>query len=134
VRAKLKRLVPVKDTWTLDCFFTDNIEGDWAFHLPQFLTFNELLCNGTQEVISYYYEKLSGRKPDKSSRIKLTVSTKDSPDCTTRNLWLYEDPLWTGANYYIDQETKKDVWLCPYLPFLFGGAPQFLFITIKVVS
>lgn len=116
----------------MTCFY--NPSGDWGFNLPQFLTFNELLCNGTEKVISYYYEKLSGRKPTTQSRIKLTVSTKELPDTTCRSLWLYEDPLWTGSNYYIDQETRQDIWLCPYLPFLFGNVPQFLFINIKVVS
>jgi hypothetical protein len=114
----------------LDCFFTDNDIQEWAFHIPKYLTFNEALTYGTQEVISHYYEQITGRKPDKKSRIQLTVSSKEIQDSTTALMWMYEDPLWEGANYFVDQHTRKDVWLCPYLPLLFGEAPKFLWVNV----
>ena len=129
VQLFVKDLVPSKHTWTLNC--TKDKSGVWVFSLPQFLTFNESLCNGTEEALDYHYKQLGGTLTT-GSKLKLTVTDIEPDDYTPQCLHLYEDPLWTEANYYLDKVSDKDIWLCPYLQVLFKSVPEHLWLTISI--
>lgn len=127
----VKTLVTVKDTWQLELMYNDK-QKVWYFNLPQYLTFNEWLCNGTEVVVSYYYEKLTGKFPDKNSKMKMLVSSKQLEKFTTKVSYLYDDPYSTESSVYLDSQSfpdlEADVWLCPYLQLLFGEKPETLWL------
>lgn len=129
VQSMVKSMVPTKDTWTLE--LTKDSSGVWVFSLPQFLTFNESLCNGTEQVVDYWFEQLSGYTPVIKSKMTMTVSSVPSPGFHTSLTWMYEDPLWDGSNYYFDTGSSMDVWLCPYVQVLFKGVPSTLYVTFS---
>jgi hypothetical protein len=128
VQDVVKSMVPDKVTWTLDC--TKDSSGVWVFSLPQFLTFNESLCNGTEKVMDYWYTQLSGKEPVTGSKLKVVVSKVEQLNWTTKVNWLYEDPLWTESNYYYDTKSNMDLWLCPYVQVLFKEVPESMWLTL----
>ena len=129
VQNGVKALVPDKQSWKLDCY--KHKSGVWTFSLPQFLTFNESLCNGTEDVIDYHFTEFTGYKPSVGEKLTLIVSkTKPSDDeIYTVCLHMYEDPMSPESNIYYNSESDMDVWLCPYLQVLFKGVPSHLYIT-----
>ena len=129
VQNVVKSMVPNKDTWMLK--MTKDPSGVWVFSLPQFMTFNESMCNGTELVMDHWFEQVSGYPPVIGSTMNLTVTKKDpmgSP-FDTKLMWMYEDPNWEGSNFYMDTGTGMDVWLCPYVQVLFKEVPQSLWCT-----
>ena len=128
VQDMIKSMVPDQDSWTLK--MTKDKSGVWVFSLPQFLTFNESMCNGTELVMDVWYEKKTGNKPITGSKMSLTVSKQNpmgSP-FDTKLVWMYEDPHWMESNFYMDKTTGMDVWLCPYCQVLFKQVPQSLWV------
>jgi hypothetical protein len=125
----VKSMVPDKDSWTLH--MKKDPSGVWVFSLPQFLTFNESMCNGTEKVMDYWFEQKTGYLPVNGSTMSLTVTKKNpmgSP-FDTKLTWMYEDPSWPGSNYYMDTMSGMDVWLCPYVQVLFKGVPESMWCT-----
>jgi hypothetical protein len=129
VQEQVKKLVPDKDTWTLNV--SKDKTGVWVFSLPQFMTFNESFCNGTELVFDHWYEKVTGKQPVTGSKMVVSVSKVMPTDFNTKLLWLYEDPLSTQSNFYLDKGSGMDVWLCPYLQVLFKEVPEHLWVTFK---
>ena len=127
----MKALVPDQDSWTLECH--KHQSGVWTFSLPQFLTFDESLCNGTEDVIDWHFTNFTGYKPAVGEKLTLTVSTKEpsSDEIFTKCLHMYEDPMSPESNIYYNSESDMDVWLCPYLQVLFKGVPTHLYITFE---
>jgi hypothetical protein len=127
----VKKLVKVSDTWQIDLQYNEK-QKVWYFNLPQYLTFNEWLCNGTEVVVSYYYKKLTGKFPDKNSKMSMVVSSKQLQEFTTKVTFLYDDPYNTDSSVYLDSQSypdlTTDVWLCPYLQLLFGEKPEKLWL------
>jgi hypothetical protein len=128
VQDKVKSLVPNKDSWTLNC--SKDSSGVWVFSLPQFLTLNESLCNGTELVMDYWYQQLSGKEPVKGDKLKVVVSKVQPKEYTTKVVWMYSDPYWTESNYYYDKGSDMDLWLCPYVQVLFKEVPQSMWLTL----
>ena len=127
IQDKIKSFVPNKDTWTLD--MSKDKSGVWVFSIPQFLTFKESMCNGTELVMDHWYEKVMGYTPVIGSKMKVTVTKVKPESFTTKIIWMYEDPNWSGSNYYYDNGSGMDVWLCPYVQVLFKGVPESLWVT-----
>ncbi len=128
VQESIKQTVPDKDTWTLH--LTKQATGDWVFSLPQFLTFNEALTNGTEKSLDIHYINLTGNVPIGGEKMTLTVSSKEIKDPTTTLLHWQSDPMWIDANIYVDTVTDVDCWLCPYLQVLFKHVPDKLWFDI----
>ena len=122
----VKSMVPNKDTWMLK--MKKDPSGVWVFSLPQFMTFNESMCNGTELVMDHWFEQVSGYQPVIGSTMNVTVTKKDpmGTPFDTKMMWMYEDPGWPGSNIYMDTGTGMDVWLCPYVQVLFKEVPQSL--------
>lgn len=129
VHDAVKAMVPDKDTWTLNCKkFADST---WKFSIPQFLTFNESFCGGTEKVIDYWVKSITGEVPTTGDKATITCSSKKIPDATCALIYLYDDPSWTEASIYMDPKADMDAWLCPYLQVLFKGKPEKLWIKIE---
>jgi hypothetical protein len=122
------QLIPKQDSWTLECY--KDKSGIWSFDLPEFLTFKESLCNGTEKDLDYWFEQLTGYQPLTGEMLLLEISKKPLNDYTTTCSWLSEDIFWTESNYYIDDLSGKKLWLCPYLQSLFKEIPSTLWFKI----
>jgi hypothetical protein len=129
VQEQVKKLVPDQDTWTLK--MSKDKSGVWVFSLPQFFTFNESMCNGTEKVMDYWFEKKFGSVPVTGSKMNVTVSKVKPSTFDTKIIWMYEDPLWQKSNFYYDNGSGMDVWLCPYVQVLFKGVPESMWITFE---
>ena len=129
IQDQVKKLVPDKDSWTLDMTKTNS--GVWVFSLPQFLTFNESMCNGTENVMDYWFEKKTGYTPVIGSKMKVSVSKVKPNSFDTKLLWMYEDPLSPTSNFYLDKDSGMDVWLCPYVQVLFKEVPDGLWCSFS---
>jgi hypothetical protein len=132
VQEQVKKLVPDQDTWTLK--MSKDKSGVWVFSLPQFLTFNESMCNGTEKVMDYWFEKIIGYTPVIGSKMNVTVSKVKPDSFDTKIIWMYEDPLWPGSNIYLDKGSGMDVWLCPYVQVLFKGVPEGMWISFDPIE
>lgn len=132
VQNTIKRLVPDQNAWTLNITKTDRLS--WVFSLPRFLTFNEALTNGTELVLDYHFEQLTGRKPQSEDTMIMTVSKVELADYTTKCLHWAPDDNWAESNWYIDHGSQLDVWLCPYLQVLFKEVPKELWIKLIPTS
>jgi len=121
--------VIAQDTWTL--VVHKNITGSWVFSLPQFLTFNEALTNGTEKSLDVHYKNLTSFEPIEGNTMTLTVSSKELKDATTKLLHWQSDVMWTDANWFVDTVTDIDCWLCPYVQVLFKEVPETLWIHLS---
>ena len=131
-QAAIQATIPHKDSWTLDCY--RNTLGAWEFSLPQYLTFNELLCHGTEKALDWHFIKLTQQMPKLDSHIKLTCYNGDlvvPEEYTTKLAWLYEDPFMGDSNFYYDTVAGMDCWLCPYLQTLFKSVPITLYLQME---
>ena len=122
-------LIPQQDTWTLECFKSK--DGIWHFDIPEFLTYQESLTNGTELSLDYWFEELSGCSPITGEKITLTISQKPMDDYTTTCSHSHQDPTWTESNYYFDNGSGILIWLCPYLQSLYKCIPQKLWLKIE---
>jgi hypothetical protein len=121
-----------------------NSDDTWGFDLPYLLTFNEKFVNGTEKCFDWWYEQLSGKSPDVSSKLEVVVSSKELPNPTTTLTFVGDDDFekfFTSdlkssdlPSYYLDQGSGHCVWLCQYLQFLFQEKPQKLYMTMDVKS
>jgi hypothetical protein len=127
IQEKIKDMVPDQESWSLK--MTKDKSGVWVFSLPQFMTFNESMCNGTEKVMDYWFEKKIGYTPVIGSKMTVTVSKVKPDSFDTKIIWMYEDPMSPQSNYYYDNGSGMDVWLCPYVQVLFKGVPEGLWIT-----
>ena len=128
IHTYIKSIVPHKDTWTLDCKKHD--DGTWKFSLPQFLTFKESFCGGTEKVIDHWVTSITGAAPETGDKATVTCSSKKIKDATCTLIYLYDDPGWPEASIYMDPKADMDAWLCPYLQVLFKGKPEKMWVTI----
>jgi hypothetical protein len=128
------------DSWTFLCY--RNTDETWGFDIPYLLTFNEKFINGTEKNLDVHYEQLSGIKPDSNSRMYLTVSSKEIPDCTTTCTFVGDDEFEQSFDptkesmqlptYYLDNKTGHVIWLCQYMQFLFKCKPQTLYLKLGI--
>ena len=131
-------MVPDKNEWTL--IITKTIYGDWEFSLPEFLTFNESLCNGTEVSLDAHYLEQTGDQAQPGDKMSLTAINGDNipvmtpTEVTTTLKWLYADEMESDSNFYLDTHTGCTCWLCPYLQVLFKGVPQTLYLQLEVIK
>lgn len=132
VKSEVKLTVPNKDTWTLDVTKDGTY---WQFDLPEFLTWKELFCGGTELVLDYFYKVLTGgATPKDGSYLKVTVSSKPLEGQTTKCVFLYPDVKQPESSYYLDTTTGLDLWLCPYLQVLFKCVPETLYLKLETTD
>ena len=129
LRDRIADLVPKRDTWTLHV--RKDASGVWTFSLPQFLIVRESLSGGSDVALDEHYRRIHGVDPKTGDRMTLVVSTSPLENTTTEVVWMYEDPLWTDANWYRDTVAQVDCWLCPVNQVLLGGVPETIYLQIS---
>ena len=124
-------LIPFQPFWELQLYQTGNY---WAFDLPEYGVYEELLCGGTEEVIHAYFLHLQGRHPKDGETFKCRlyngnyvtperfITTLRDPTPDTRN---------PDSTYYVDTVTEKDVWFCPFLLTLWDTPPSIIYVDFK---
>lgn len=129
VQKAIAILVPKKSKWTLHC---KKHEFDvWTFSLPQFLTYEESLCNGTELVMDKWFEELTGEEPKVGSKMSVTVSSKPLENYTTLIEFKEVDVHWMDSSLYRDTKLNMSIWLCPYLQVLFKERPKKMWVVFK---
>ena len=136
IQAAIKPLTKMKSSWTMPCYKSEG--KDWKMNIPMLLTWGETLTGGTEKALDWWYESLSGEKPEAGSTIKLTLSKTPTPSYTTK---LILEPTemhscWTDGDdsYWWEPISKTTCWLCPYLPWLMGGIPKKLYVTMELAK
>lgn len=81
--------------------------------------------NGTEEVIDFYFQNLTGKPPVPGDRMKFTLDTEYFPEATT---FLSLQETDENGSVYMDERTEMQVWLCPWLQGYFGEVPQTIYI------
>ena len=124
-----------KCTWKLSLY--KNSDGTWGFDLPYLLTWNEKLMGGTDSNLDYWYTKLSSLNdepsmPDTGSKLYLKCSSQPMEDYTTKLMFDTDDLLWPESSWYYDTKSGYMNWLCPYLQFLFGKKPEYLYLKLSL--
>ena len=101
----------------------------WVFDHEHQNTIDEPLCNGTENVIDRYYELLKGDKPKVGDRLCFFISTEKFPDATSKIELIDSDDF--GSNF-IDDFSKMNVWLCPWLQGYFGYVPSRIYFKCEL--
>ena len=131
----VKDIVPFQTSWTLD--IVKQPMGIWTFSLPEYLTYNEALCNGTEDVIDWHYKNLVGESAKPGDELKIVISSERPTDQHSDGFYticmhLHEDEAFPGSNVYYNLDADEEVWLCPYLQVLFKEVPENLWIEFKL--
>ena len=125
-----------KKTWTFPVYKSEG--KDWYMDIPSLLTFKELLTGGTEECLDWWYKEQSGKDPVPGSKFKMTLSDKPTPSYTTKIIHepteMYSAWVDGDDSYWWDPVSKKTIWLCPYLPWLMGGIPDKMYVSLEVVK
>lgn len=126
----LQKLTMGKKTWTTKLYKME-YSNDWYLSLPLLLTYNESLTGGTEKTLDLLYEKLSGKYPNSNSKLLATWSSEplEGSNCTLK--YQGDDELWPESSYYLCEETQTLCWLCPYLQWLMGEKPKYLYLKLE---
>ena len=103
-----------KTSFTLTAF---KHEEQWFFHAPLLLTWWEGLAP-----VNQLNELAKGK-----DKVKLTVTTHPV-DGAMKLTYQEDDALDQSASVYFDPDLQT-VWLCGWLPWYFGGKPEYLYVT-----
>lgn len=103
----------------------------WVFDHEHQSTVNEALCNGTENVIDWYYEVVNKRSPEIGDQISFYLSTDKFDDAITK-IELIETNQ--SGSIYIDDLSNMNLWLCPWLQGYFGEVPKKIYIDCKTVN
>lgn len=133
IQEKLKKtFCEGKNSWELQPY--KNPDGSWGFDLPMLLTINEKLIGGTDLCMDYYWEEITGTKPQTGDKLKMTCSSKPIEDQNLILEYQGDDFFDPDSSYYLDPKSGITCWLCPYLTFLFGDKPSSLYIKLTKLS
>ena len=125
----IQPLTKTKKSWTMP-LYKDGTNTDWYMDIPMLLTWKETLTGGTEKCLDWWYQKLTGNKPDSNSKMTITLSQYPLENPTTCLTLQGDDELWKESSYYLDTKSQMICWLCPYLPWLMGGKPKQMWLTI----
>lgn len=126
----IKPLTKTKKEWSMPLYKLPG-SSDWYMDIPMLLTWKEALTGGTETCLNWWYEKLTGKKPDTDSKMTCILSKYPIDGATTTLKLLGDDDAWTEASYYLDETSDMTIWLCPYLPWLMDGKPDKMWMIIK---
>ena len=121
-------LIPFYPIWELQLYKSGKY---WAFDLPQYGVYEELLCGGTELVLDQYFEHINGRLPFENDVMNVRLYNGDevTPELFTTKLTRPRpDPCDFDSTYYYDTGTDMTVWFCPFLLTLWDSAPTVIYI------
>ena len=127
-----------KKTWTLT-LYKDEPNIHWYLDIPYLLTWKEILCGGTDTDLDVWYKKLTGKGTTPSSKMKCTVSDKPLSGTTIGNGYTVLKKIEELSNgddstTYKDMGTQLHCWLCPYLKWLYGYKPDYLYLYLEPIK
>ena len=125
--ACLKPLTKTTKKWSFTCYKGSK---DWYFNLPLLLTFKESLTGGTEKCLDWWYEEMTGFKPQADCKMKLELSKYPMPGCSTKLTFMFNEGC-DGSSFYKDAKSQMMCWLCPYLPYLMDGKPDTLYLNLQ---
>ena len=126
--APVEGLIPFYPIWELQLY---KVGKYWAFDLPEYDVYEELLCGGTELVLDQYYEHINGRLPFENDELNVRLYNGDevTPELfTTKLIRPRPDPIDFTCNFYTDEGTDMTVWFCPFLLTLWGKAPTVIYV------
>jgi hypothetical protein len=103
----------------------------WAFDYEPNNTVEELLMNGTEEVIDSYYYFIVGEDANPGDKIKIYLSDKEISDWDTILSIECGDEQGTT---YSDAVMCSNVWLCKWLDNYFGHLPETIWVRITPIN
>lgn len=115
-----------KTTWNLTIYKNSN--GTWGFNIPYLLTFNEMLLGGTELALDWWYHHLTGEWATTGAKLKMKASAEPFEGYKAKAWFEYDDPTNQAASFYYEPTSEHLMWLCPYLPWLFGSKPENLYL------
>jgi hypothetical protein len=106
-------------------------DGLYHFNHPHNDTVEELLCNGTEDVIDTHYYFLTAREPKPGDEIQIYLTTEEPDDWDTKLTFMEADK---EGSTYMDEVLCSHLWLCPWLQGYFGEIPDNLYVQVDVVN
>ena len=106
-------------------------DGLWAFDHPHNDTIEELLCNGTEEVIDSHYYFSTGKDAVAGDRMRIHLSDEEPDDWDTLLVKEVGDEEGTT---YTDTTLCSPVWLCNWLQGYFGFVPEELYVKVRPIN
>ena len=131
---RIASLIPNRLSWRL--LLVRDALGYWSFSLPEYETYDELLCGGTEKAIDWHYENLTRIKPVPGSRMVVNLYNGDKMTAGSFHTvleYVRPDYVIDDSNYYIDVESLIVCWFCPYLLALLKSAPQTIYLHFEPV-
>ena len=108
-------------------------DGLYHFNHSHNDTVEELLCNGTEEVIDTHYYFLTGRNPVPGNEIQIYLTTEELNEDEYDTVLTFIEADENGSTY-MDEVLCSHVWLCPWLQDYFGEIPDKLYVRVNVVN
>lgn len=103
----------------------------WVFDHEHQNTMNEPLCNGTENVIDWYYEVMNKKPAQVGDQLGFYLSTDKFDDTITKIELVNTNE---SGSTYIDQFSNMQVWLCPWLQGYFGKVPEKIYVSCEKVN
>ena len=126
--APVEGLIPFYPIWELQLY---KVGKYWAFDLPEYDVYEELLCGGTEEVLEQYFEHINGRLPFENDVLNVRLYNGDevTPELfTTKLIRPRPDPIDFTCHFYTDEGTDMTLWFCPFLLTLWDKAPTVIYV------
>lgn len=103
----------------------------WEFDHEHLNTVSELLCNGTEKVIDWYYKMLHKKYPLVGDQLGFYLSTIKFDDAITKVNLLESHE---SGSTYSDDLSGMNVWLCPWLQSYFKTVPERLYVSCEILE
>ena len=126
--APVEGLIPFYPIWELQLY---KVGQYWAFDLPEFDVYEELLCGGTEKVLDHYYKRIHDSSPCEGDRLNVRLYNGDevTPELfTTKLIRPRPDPIDFTCTFYTDEGTGETCWFCPFLLTLWDSSPTVIYV------
>ena len=106
-------------------------DGLYHFNHSHNDTVEELLMNGTEEVLDEHYYFYTHQFPITGDHMEIILNEEEFEDYDTLLLKEIEDEEGTT---YLDTTLCSHLWLCPWLEGYFGKRPEELYVKVKPIN
>ena len=120
---------PKQPTWVLDMKRLK--DGLWYFDFPSLKTYGELLLGGTEKILDYYYQDLTGAIPDADSYMVTTVSTEPLEVAHAVLIKVANDAGDQGGATYKDAMNGMQGWLCGWVRVPWSEPPETIYVHLQ---
>ena len=103
-------------------------DGLYHFNHSHNDTVEELLMNGTEEVLDEYYYFFAHKFPISGDEMEIILNTEEPADYDTL---LVKEVSDDDGTTYTDTTLCSPVWLCPWLEGYFGFVPEELYVKVR---